>query len=142
MSQQNQTSEATHSQSVTTSQFRVVPKSDYLCGTRRSHTEIDSVAYDTAGRPLRGFTVRGSYLKNSQQALIEIFKDGKVVRSFEYPAYRIWNIPAHFDEYIDGLDADGKPEAVPDEPRAVQTQICPVCRTVHDLPLCPRPAEA
>jgi hypothetical protein len=30
-------------------------------------------------------------------------------------------------------------EAQSDEPRAVQTQVCPVCRTVHDLPLCPRP---
>jgi hypothetical protein len=30
-------------------------------------------------------------------------------------------------------------DALPDEPRAVQTQVCPVCRTVHDLPLCPRP---
>lgn len=76
---------------------------------------IESVAYDTKSKPLRGFSVRGSYLKGSQQALIEISKDGKVVRSFEYPAYRIWNIPAHFEEYIDGIDADGKLEALSDE---------------------------
>lgn len=80
-----------------------------------SHTEIESVAYDTASKPLRGFSVRGSYLKDSRNALIEISKDCKVVRSFEYPAYRIWNIPAHFDEYIDGLDADGNVAPLSDE---------------------------
>lgn len=62
--------------------------------------DVESVAYDTASKPLRGYSVRGSYLNNSQQALIEISKDGKVIRSFEYPAYRIWNIPAHLEEYI------------------------------------------
>lgn len=49
------------------------------------------------------------------------------------------------------LDKERIPEAVAicalqalnrhksDQPPAVQTQVCPVCRTVHDLPLCPRP---
>lgn len=74
--------------------------------------DIESVAYDTKSKPLRGFSVRASYLKNSQQALIEISKGDKVVKSFEYPAYRIWNIAAHFDEYIDGLET---PAAQSDE---------------------------
>jgi hypothetical protein len=28
-------------------------------------------------------------------------------------------------------------EALSDEPKKVQTRECPVCRTGHDLPLCP-----
>lgn len=78
---------------------------------------IESLAYDTENKPLRGFSVRAYYLKapKEQQALIEISKDGKVVRSFEYPAYRIWNVAAHFDEYIDGLDAEGNATPLSDE---------------------------
>jgi len=71
---------------------------------------IESVAYDTAAKPDRGYTVRASYLKDSQNALIEIFKDGKTVREFTYPAYRIYNIAAHFDEIVDELE-----EALPDD---------------------------
>jgi hypothetical protein len=76
---------------------------------------IESVAYDTASKPLNGFSVRASYLKDSPNALIEISKAGKVIRSFEYPAYRIWNIPAHFSEYIDGLDEEGRTVPLSDE---------------------------
>jgi hypothetical protein len=81
--------------------------------TESASREVESVAYDTAGNPDRGYTVRASYLKNSQHALIEIFKDGKTVREFEYPAYRIYNIAAHFDEIVDQLE-----EALSDEEKS------------------------
>ena len=47
--------------------------------------------------------MRASYLKapDNQDAWIEIFKDGTRVKSFYYPAYRIYNIAAHFDEMVD-----------------------------------------
>jgi ketosteroid isomerase-like protein len=67
---------------------------------------IESVAYDTAERPYRGCSVRASYLKDSQHAWIEITRDGKVIRGYEYPAYRIYNIAAHFNEYVDDLLSD------------------------------------
>jgi hypothetical protein len=64
---------------------------------------VDSVAYDTSSTPYRGYSVRASYLKapNEQDAWIEVSKDGAVVRSFYYPAYRIYNITAHFSEIVD-----------------------------------------
>jgi hypothetical protein len=66
--------------------------------------EIESVAYDSRAQPDRGYAVRAQYLKkpNDGDALIEIFKDGAVIRSFKYPAYRIWNIAAHFSDIVDG----------------------------------------
>lgn len=67
---------------------------------------IESVAYDTSGRPYRSFSVRASYVKDSQNAWIEVTRDGQVIRGFEYPAYRIWNIAAHFSEYVDDLLTD------------------------------------
>ena len=65
--------------------------------------EIESVAYDTSEKPYRGFTVRASYLKapRQQDALIEMFRDGKRWNCFYYPAYRIYNIVAHFNESVD-----------------------------------------
>ncbi len=65
--------------------------------------EVDSVAYNTSDKPYRGYSVRASYLKhpNSQCAWIEVSKDGVVVRSFYYPAYRIYNIVAHFSDMVD-----------------------------------------
>lgn len=66
--------------------------------------EIDKVAFDTAATPDRGFHVRASYLteKHKGDALIEIFRDGKPLRSFLFPAYKIYNIAAHFSEIVDG----------------------------------------
>jgi len=65
--------------------------------------QVDSVAYDTSDKPYRGYSVRVSYLKepDNQDAWVEVFKDGTVVKSFYYPAYRIYNIAAHFSEMVD-----------------------------------------
>jgi hypothetical protein len=66
--------------------------------------DVESVAYDSRDKPYKGFHVRASYLKrpNDGDARIEIFRDGNLVRSFKYPAYRIYNIAAHFTEIVDG----------------------------------------
>jgi hypothetical protein len=65
--------------------------------------QVKSVAYDSLDKPYRGFAVRASYLKepNDGDALIEIFRGGSVWRSYRYPAYRIYNIAAHFMEMVD-----------------------------------------
>lgn len=69
---------------------------------------VVQVAYDTRATPYRGYAVSASYLRapHDQNALINIFKDGSIHRSFEYPAYRIYNIAAHFSEMVDN-ELDG-----------------------------------
>lgn len=63
--------------------------------------DIDSVAFESKA-PDRGYTVKASYLKGMQNALIEIFKDGQPLREFLFPAYKVWNISAHFSDIVDG----------------------------------------
>lgn len=64
--------------------------------------EVEKIAFESK-QPDRGYTCKASYLKapNDGDALIEIFKDGVEVRSFFFPAYKIWNIPAHFSDIVD-----------------------------------------
>ncbi len=66
--------------------------------------EVDAVAFEGPPIPDRGYTVRASYLKGEHKtdALIEIFKDAKPLRHFLFPAYKIWNIAAHFKDIVDG----------------------------------------
>jgi len=75
--------------------------------------EVEAVAYDSLDKPYRGFAVRASYLKkpNDGDALIEIFRQGSVWRSYRYPAYRIYNIAAHFMEMVDNTIAREQEEA-------------------------------
>ena len=65
---------------------------------------IDKVAFDSTGQPDRGYAVKASYLldPNAGDALIQIFKDGTVLREFLFPAYKVWNIAAHFKDIVDG----------------------------------------
>jgi hypothetical protein len=65
--------------------------------------EIDKLAFESK-EPDRGYTVRASYLKapDSDDALVEIFKDGQPLRQFRLPAYKVWNIAAHFRDIVDG----------------------------------------
>ena len=65
---------------------------------------VDKIAFEGPKEPDRGYTVRASYLKepHAGDALIEIFKDGKLLRHFLFPAYKIWNISAHFRDIVDG----------------------------------------
>lgn len=66
--------------------------------------EVESVAFEGPKNPDRGFTVKASYLKEPHKgdALIEIFRDGQPHRAFLFPAYKVWNIPAHFSDIVDG----------------------------------------
>ena len=54
----------------------------------------------------RGFRVRAWYLENTESskgdAEIEIYHNDKSVRHFLFPAYKIWNIAAHFRDIVDG----------------------------------------
>ena len=54
----------------------------------------------------RGFTCRAWYLEDTPEskgdALVEISFGGTVLRTFEWPAYKIWNIAAHFSDIVDG----------------------------------------
>lgn len=52
--------------------------------------------------PDRGFTMKAQYLiEPSGDALIEIMKFGEPYRRFLYPAYKIWNLAAHFSDIVD-----------------------------------------
>lgn len=64
---------------------------------------VNSVAYDTSDKPYRGFSVRASYLEapNDRNAWCEVFKDGAAYKSFYCPAYRIYNVVAHFNDMVD-----------------------------------------
>jgi len=44
----------------------------------------------------------GDYDKKNGDALIEIQKNGKVYKNFMYPAYKIWNVAAHFEDIVEG----------------------------------------
>ena len=54
----------------------------------------------------RGFTAEAWYLENTVDskgdAVIFIKYHGEVVREFIFPAYKIWNIAAHFNDIVDG----------------------------------------
>jgi hypothetical protein len=56
----------------------------------------DEIAYD-----INEFNLRfvATYLVEPKgDALIEIFKGDTLVKSFLFPAYKIWNIPAHAND--------------------------------------------
>ena len=64
--------------------------------------KIEKVAFESK-EPDRGYTVKALYLiEPSSEALVEIFKEGQLVRKFLFPAYKIWNIAAHFSDIVDG----------------------------------------
>ncbi len=55
----------------------------------------------------RGYRFVGTYLTEPKgDALIEIFKGDVMVREFLFPAYKVWNIAAHADDIVDGLEED------------------------------------
>jgi hypothetical protein len=69
--------------------------------------EIESVVFQGPNEPDRGYTAKASYLKKPHHlnALVEIFKDGQPVRKFLFPAYKIWNVVAHFKDIVDSESA-------------------------------------
>jgi len=61
----------------------------------------------------RGFNVKTWFLvdvaESKGDALVEVRKNGKLLRQFIFPAYKIWNIGAHFRDIVDGeLSKDHK----------------------------------
>ena len=66
--------------------------------------EIEAVAFEGPKTPDRGYTIRASYLKapRNGDALIEVMKDGVTIRRFLFPAYKIYNLQAHFSDIVDG----------------------------------------
>lgn len=70
----------------------------------RTKLVIEKVAFEG---DKRGYHFKATYLKEPKgEALIEISKDEKIVREFLFPAYKIWNISAHADDIIDGLEKE------------------------------------
>lgn len=69
-----------------------------------SNLAVEEIAFESK-TPDRGYTIRASYLKEPHRgdALIEIFKDGNPLRTFTFPAYKIWNLAAHFKDIVDCL---------------------------------------
>lgn len=65
---------------------------------------IDKVAYEMEHK---GYVFKATYLTEPKgQALIEISKDGELVRNFLFPAYKIYNISAHCDDIVNGLEKE------------------------------------
>jgi hypothetical protein len=68
---------------------------------------IDKLAYESPED--RGYSVKASYLSEPKgEALIEIFKGGEKLRWFLFPAYKVWNIAAHFSDIVDSEIAGNK----------------------------------
>jgi hypothetical protein len=62
--------------------------------------EIEKMAFESA-RPLEGFTLRVYWLIQPKgDALAEIRKDGKPYKRFLYPAYKIYNLQAHWEDIV------------------------------------------
>ena len=51
-------------------------------------------------QPDRGFIFKAWETDSRGDAIIEVEKDDKVIRSFIFPAYKVWNIPAHAGDII------------------------------------------
>lgn len=67
---------------------------------------LDKTAFESS-QPDRGFTVKATYLQEPKgDALVEIMREGKPYRRFLFPAYKIWNIAAHFSDIVGG-EIDG-----------------------------------
>lgn len=55
----------------------------------------------------KGYNFKATYLMlPKNDALIEIFKGNNLIKEFLFPAYKIWNIAAHIDDIIDGLEEE------------------------------------
>jgi len=63
--------------------------------------EKENMIFET--KPDRGFILRAFDLPDSKgDAIIEVEHDGKIIKSFNFPAYKVWNIPAHANDIIEG----------------------------------------
>lgn len=68
----------------------------------KSKFVIDKVAYN---ENISDYRFKATFLHEPPgDALIEIFKNDVLVREFLFPSYKVWNIPAHAHDIIEGLD--------------------------------------
>lgn len=62
-------------------------------------------------KPDRGFVFTAIDLEDGHgTALIKVERDGNLVREFNFPAYKVWNITAHANDIIESelaKDLDG-----------------------------------
>ena len=67
----------------------------------KSKIVLDKIAFEGDEG---GYHFKGTYLKEPRgESLIEISKDGQMVREFLFPGYKIWNIAAHAKDIVSGL---------------------------------------
>jgi len=73
------------------SRFSFIQKGDAM--------EKGKLIYET--KPDRGFVFKAwELIDTTSDALIEVEHQNKIVRSFTFPAYKVWNIPAHSNDII------------------------------------------
>lgn len=83
--------------------------------------------------PDRGFSIKAHYLTEPEgDALVEITRDGEPYRRFLYPAYKIWNLAAHFTDIVDsevagdfyGYDLAGWTGFTVIHPQPIEVETC------------------
>ena len=63
---------------------------------------IDQVAYEFNEKD---YHFKATYLKEPKgESLIEITKNGELIRDFLFPSYKIYNISAHARDIVEGLE--------------------------------------
>jgi hypothetical protein len=62
----------------------------------REMTKDEKLAFEVEDR---GFTIKAFW--GSPDARIEITRQGKLYKKFSYPAYKIFNLAAHFSDIVD-----------------------------------------
>ena len=66
--------------------------------------KIDKVVFEG---DVGGYYFKATYLHEPKgEALVQISKDGKTVKEFLFPSYKVWNIAAHASDIINGLERD------------------------------------
>lgn len=55
------------------------------------------------GSPQPGWRFKATETEGGN-ARVEIFKDDQLVKSFSWPAYKVWNIPAHAADIIEDVE--------------------------------------
>ena len=70
----------------------------------KTKIKIEKVVFENEKR---GYKIKATYLSEPKgEALIEISKGDKIIREFLFPAYKVWNIAAHSDDIINGLEQE------------------------------------
>ncbi len=69
----------------------------------------DKIAFDIEQKLEKNYRFIATYLIEPKgEALIEIYRDEKLIKEFLFPAYKIWNIAAHAEYIIKGLEQESE----------------------------------